>query len=287
MPDDTGKGRDAERIGDLLIPLDRLRTDGMIFDTHAHYDDDWFDEDRTELLEGMQDAGIGRIVNIGSDWKSLEKTRALTRQYNFVYGAYGIHPDEIGDLNEERFAQLRDFLVDTKAVALGEIGLDYYHNTENKAEQNEWFERQAFLAKELGLPIVIHSREAAEDTMTMAKTRHFEDIGGVVHCFSYSREIAREYVKMGFFIGVGGVVTYKNGRRLKETVEDIPLSSVVLETDSPYLSPEPRRGRRNDSRNLHEVVRMIAELKGITEQEVEEVTWNNACRLYDMDAAGR
>ena len=252
----------------------------MIFDTHAHYDDDWFDEDRDSLLRGMAAAGVGRIVNIGSTWKSLEITKGLTETYDFIYGAYGIHPDEISDLSEERFEELRGFLASDKAVAVGEIGLDYYHNTENKTEQQEWFERQAFLAKELGLPIVIHSREAAEDTMTMAKTRHFEDIGGVVHCFSYSREIAREYIKMGFFIGVGGVVTYKNGRKLKETVEDIPLTSIVLETDSPYLSPEPRRGTRNDSRNLHEVVRMIAELKGITEQEVEEITWANACRLY-------
>ncbi len=254
----------------------------MIFDTHAHYDDDWFDEDRDELLRGMNAAGVGRIVDIGSDWKSLEAVKSLTEQYDFVYGAYGIHPDDIGDLSEERFAELRTFFRLPKAVAVGEIGLDYYHHTDNKAEQNEWFERQAFLAKELGLPVVIHSREAAEDTLTMARTRHFEDIGGVVHCFSYSRELAREYVKMGFFIGIGGVVTYKNGRRLKETAEDIPLSSIVLETDSPYLSPEPRRGKRNDSRNLHEVVRMIAEIKGITEQEVEETTWANACRLYRL-----
>ena len=254
----------------------------MIFDTHAHYDDDWFDEDRDELLRGMNAAGVGRIVDIGSDWKSLEAVKSLTEQYDFVYGAYGIHPDDIGDLSEERFAELRTFFRLPKAVAVGEIGLDYYHNTDNKAEQNEWFERQAFLAKELGLPVVIHSREAAEDTLTMAKTRHFEDIGGVVHCFSYSRELAREYVKMGFFIGIGGVVTYKDGRRLKETAEDIPLSSIVLETDSPYLSPEPRRGKRNDSRNLHEVVRMIAEIKSLTEQEVEETTWANACRLYRL-----
>ena len=252
----------------------------MIFDTHAHYDADWFDEDREELLAGMAAAGVGRITNIGSDWKSLAVTKELTRKYDFMYGAYGIHPDEIGDLNEERFAQLKELLQEPKAVAVGEIGLDYYHNTENKPEQNAWFERQAELARELGMPVVIHSREAAEDTLTMAKTRHFEEIGGVVHCFSYSWEIAREYLKMGFFIGVGGVVTYKNGRKLKETVEKVPLSSIVLETDCPYLSPEPYRGKRNDSRNLHQVVRMIAGIRGITEQEVEEAAWENAHRLY-------
>lgn len=254
----------------------------MIFDTHAHYDDDWFDGDRERLLGSMADAGVGRIVNIGSDWKSLAATKALTERYDFVYGAYGIHPDEIGDLSEERFAELKEMLRDPKALAVGEIGLDYYHNSENKPEQNAWFERQAMLAKELGKPIVIHSREAAEDTLAMAKTRHFEDIGGVVHCFSYSWEIAREYVKMGFFIGVGGVVTYKNGRKLKEVAAEAPIDRIVLETDSPYLSPEPRRGKRNDSRNLHEVVRMISEIRGITEQEMEEATWENACRLYRM-----
>ena len=252
----------------------------MIFDTHAHYDDSWFDSDREELLTGMHDAGVGRIVNIGSDWKSLGRTKALTEQYDFVYGAYGIHPDEIGDLSEERFAELKELLSDPKALAVGEIGLDYYHNTENKAEQNAWFERQALLAQEIGKPIVIHSREAAEDTLVMAKTRHFEDIGGVVHCFSYSWEIAQQYLSMGFFIGVGGVVTYKNGRKLKETVAQAPLEAIVLETDCPYLSPEPHRGKRNDSRNLHHVVRTIAEIRGLTEQEVEEVTWENARRLY-------
>lgn len=254
----------------------------MIFDTHAHYDDGWFDEDREELLAGMAAAGIGRIVDIGSDWKSLAAAKALTEQYDFVYAAYGIHPDEIGDLSEERFEELKEMLKDPKALAVGEIGLDYYHNTENKPEQKAWFVRQAQLAKEIGKPIVIHSREAAEDTLEIAKTQHFEDIGGVVHCFSYSWEIAREYLKMGFFIGVGGVVTYKNGRKLKETVAQAPMNRIVLETDCPYLSPEPHRGKRNDSRNLHHVVRMIAEIRGITEQEVEEVTWENACRLYRM-----
>ena len=252
----------------------------MIYDTHAHYEMSWFDEDREELLAGMPAAGVGRIVNIGSDWESLDKTKALTQQYDFFYGTYGIHPDEIADLNEERFEALRTYMADEKALAVGEIGLDYYHNTENKTAQNEWFERQAQLAREIGKPIVIHSREAADDTLTMAKTRHFEDIGGVIHCFSYSPEIAKEWIRLGFFVGVGGVVTYKNGRRLKETVEQIPLESIVLETDSPFLSPEPHRGKRNDSRNLHEVVRTIAEIKGITREEVEDVTWQNACRLY-------
>ena len=239
-----------------------------------------FDEDREELLAGMRDAGVGRIVNIGSDWESLEKVKALSEKYDFIYATYGIHPDEIGGLDDGRFGQMKDFFTGPKDVAVGEIGLDYYHNTDNKSVQNEWFERQALLAKELGKPIVIHSREAAEDTLVMAKTRHFEDIGGVIHCFSYSPEMAKEYLSLGFFVGVGGVVTYKNGRRLKDTVGQIPLERIVLETDSPFLSPEPRRGKRNDSRNLHEVVRAIAEIKGVTEDEVEEVTWRSACALY-------
>ena len=259
-----------------------VKEGAMIFDTHAHYEMAWFDENREELLAGMPAAGIGAICNIGSDWDSLDKTRALTEKYPFFYGAYGIHPDEIADLNEERFAALRGYLADEKAVALGEIGLDYYHNTENKTTQNEWFERQALLARELEKPIVIHSREAAEDTLTMAKTRHFEDIGGIVHCFSYTKETARAYIDMGFYIGVGGVVTYKNGRRLKETVEDIALEHIVLETDSPFLAPDPYRGKRNDSTHLREVIRAIAEIKDVTEDEVEEATWRNACTVYRL-----
>ncbi len=254
----------------------------MIFDTHAHYDDSRFDADRDALLSGMRAQGVGRICNIGSDWESLEKTKALTERHDFLYAAYGIHPDDIGGLNDTRLEELRELLKDEKAVAVGEIGLDYYHSTGNKTAQNEWFERQALLAGELHLPVVIHSREAAEDTLTMAKTRHFEDIGGIVHCFSYSPEIAREYVKMGFYIGVGGVVTYKNGRKLKETVADIPLEHIVLETDCPYLAPEPYRGKRNDSARLREVVRAVAEIRGITEEEVEETTWRNACRVYGL-----
>ncbi len=226
---------------------------------------------------------LKRVTNVSAEWKSLEKTKALTEKYDFIYGAYGIHPDNVGELDDRKLEELKSYLQLPKAVAVGEIGLDYYWNKEEKEKQIYWFEKQMLLAKEIDKPIIIHSRDAAEDTMKAVKKIDPGTVGGVVHCYAYSKEMAREYVDMGFHIGVGGVVTFKNGRRLKETVAALPLSALVLETDCPYLSPEPNRGKRNSSMNLPYVVRMIAELKGVTVEEVEEATWENACRMYRME----
>ena len=254
----------------------------MIFDTHAHYNAEAFDEDREELLDALPEAGIARAVNVSAEWESLEETRAHVERYPFLYAAYGIHPDNVGDLSEERMDILREYCLLPKTVAVGEIGLDYYWNKESKDVQMYWFERQTELARELKLPVIIHSRDAAEDTFLMARKLHLEDVGGVVHCYGYSRELAREYVKMGLFIGVGGVVTFKNGRKLKETVEDIPLEYLVTETDCPYLAPVPFRGKRNSSLYLPYVIDMIAEIKGISREETEKVLWENAHRLYRL-----
>ena len=168
-------------------------------------------------------------------------------------------------------------------VAIGEIGLDYYYDEPPKNLQHKWFLRQMELAKELELPIVIHSREAAQDTVELMKRTHAEDIGGVVHCYSYSEEMAKEFLKMGFFFGIGGVVTFKNSKKLKRAVKSIPLENIVLETDSPYLTPSPNRGKRNDSRYLPYVIEEIARLKEITPEEVAEVTFENARKLYRLD----
>ena len=259
----------------------------MIFDTHAHYNSEAFDEDREELLAALPDAGIVRVVNISAEWESLQETRLLSEKYEYIYAAYGIHPDNVGDLSEERMEILRQYCLLPKAVAVGEIGLDYYWNKETRDIQMYWFGRQTELARELKLPVVIHSRDAAEDTFRMAQKLHLEDVGGVVHCYGYSRELAREYVKMGLFLGIGGVVTFKNGRKLKETVEEIPLEHLVLETDCPYLSPVPFRGKRNSSLYLPYVVDMIAQIKGITREEVEKATWENAHRLYRLPLENR
>lgn len=252
----------------------------MIFDTHSHYDDRAFDEDREELLQSFSGKGIGNVVTVGADIKTSKAALQLAEQYDFIYAAVGVHPSDTGDLTEADLAWLKEVSSQEKVVAIGEIGLDYHWPEPEREIQKKWFAAQMRLAREVNLPVIYHSREAAEDTMQMIRKEKSWELGGVIHCYSYSREIAREYVDMGFYIGVGGVVTFKNGRKLKETVEDIPLERIVLETDCPYLSPEPNRGKRNDSTNLIYVVREIAKIKGISEEEVIEVTENNAKKMY-------
>lgn len=254
----------------------------MIFDTHAHYDDEQFDADREELLSGMKAGGVGMIVDAAAAVASWDKILELTEKYPFLYGSVGVHPDEVGDLNEENFARMSELADRKKIVAIGEIGLDYYWDKEPEVQnaQRYWFRRQMELARETNLPVIIHSRDAAADTMEVMKEVRAEEIPGVIHCYSYSKEMAQEFIKMGYYIGVGGVVTFKNAKKLKETVEAIPLERILLETDCPYMTPEPHRGTRNDSSNIPFVIAKIAELKGITAEEVERVTEENAVRLF-------
>lgn len=254
----------------------------QIFETHAHFDDQAFDADREELLLSLERKGIGRIANIGASMRGCVASLQLANQYPFVYAAIGIHPEECGNMTEEDLNFLREQAKQEKCLAIGEIGLDYYWPEPEREIQKKWFEAQLELAREVELPVVIHSRDAAKDTMDLMKAHHAEEIGGVIHCFSYSTEIALEYVKMGFYIGVGGVVTFKNGVKLKEVVEAVPMECIVLETDSPYLAPVPNRGKRNDSGNLLYVAEEIARIKGISVEQVCEQTWKNACRLYHM-----
>ena len=253
----------------------------MIIDTHAHYDDEAFDTDREALLTSMYDGGIEKIVNVCASVGGFQDTVKLMEKYPFIYGAVGIHPDEVGSLNEERFQQMKELCKLEKVVAVGEIGLDYYWDNESHDLQKEWFVRQLNLARELNLPVLIHSREAAADTMEIMK-QHGQGLKGVIHCFSYSKEMAAEYVKMGFYIGVGGVVTFKNARKLKETVEEIPLTSIVLETDCPYLAPVPYRGKRNNSAYIKYIAEGIAGIKGVSYEEVVEQTEKNARDLYNL-----
>ena len=252
----------------------------MIFETHAHYDDPAFDGDRDSLLASLPGQGIGRVINVCAEPENLKTTMALTERYPWVYGAVGIHPDGAGKLTEELLEEMRLLCRREKTVAVGEIGLDYYWDKEDHEVQIRWFERQLELAREEGLPVIIHSREAAADTLETARRMRLSEIGGVMHCFSYSREMAREYLDMGIFLGIGGVVTFKNARKLKEVVEYAPLSQLLLETDSPYLAPVPHRGKRNSSLNLPFVVEEIARLKGVSCEEVMEATADNAFRLF-------
>ena len=254
----------------------------MIFDTHAHYDDEAFDEDREKLLETMHAQEIEKIINVGASLQGVRDTVALTEKYPFVYGAVGIHPDEVGNLTEEDMKELRGYCDREKIAAIGEIGLDYYWDKENHEIQKKWFVRQMDLAKETGLPIIVHSRDAAKDTLDIMKAERADNLSGVIHCYSYSKEHAREYMNMGYYLGVGGVVTFKNAKRLKEVVEYAPLDYLLLETDAPYLAPEPYRGKRNCSLYLTYVAQTIARIKGVPYETVVETTRKNAEKLFKI-----
>ena len=256
----------------------------MIFDSHAHYDDEAFNEDREALLGSMQANGVGTILNACSTWNSVKSTLELMDKYPFVYGALGIHPSNIEDMNEERFAKIKELLSHPKAVAVGEIGLDYYWDKEDDVQkkQREWLSCQLSLAADLKKPVVIHSREAAKDTCDVMAASGAKDLQGVVHCFSYAKEMAREFMKWDYYFGIGGVITFKNAKRLKEVVEYVPMDRILLETDCPYLAPVPYRGKRNSSLHLPYVAQAIAEIRGITAEEVVEITQNNAKRLFNI-----
>lgn len=254
----------------------------MIFDTHAHYDDEQFDIDRDELLTSMAEAGIGNIVNVGANMASSVTTLELAHRYDFMYAAVGVHPSDSAELSEENIQKLKDMSADDRCVAIGEIGLDYYWPEPDHEIQKKWFKRQLQLAREVDKPVIIHSRDAALDTVSIMKEENAGEIGGVVHCFSYSKEIARECVDMGFYIGIGGVLTFKNGRKLKEVAEVVPMERILLETDCPYLAPVPYRGKRNCSLYLPIVVEALAEIKGISKEEVIEITEKNARTMYRL-----
>ena len=259
----------------------------MIFDTHAHYDDEAFDPDRDSLLASMPAAGVHRIINACASAGSLDVLPGLMEQWPFLYGAAGIHPDDAPLMTTDTAQKIRDLARCPKTVAIGEIGLDYYwHRTEEEHRlQKTVFRLQMDLAREENLPFMVHSRDAAADTLSIVREYMEKGMaGGVIHCYSYSWEIAQQYLDMGLYLGIGGVVTYKNGRKLKEVVQKAPLSRLLLETDCPYLSPVPYRGKRNCSLNLPLVAEAIAELKGITREEVIKATWENACRVYPKAA---
>lgn len=253
-----------------------------IIDTHAHYDDEAFHEDRDALLMSMKENGIGTIVNIGASMRSCKTTLELTEKYPFVYGVLGVHPSDCGELTEEDMEWIKTNSAREKIVAIGEIGLDYYWDQAERGVQKKWFVRQLEIAKETGLPVVIHSRDAAQDTLEIMKSVHKGTTGGVIHCFSYGVEMAREYLNMGYYLGVGGVLTFKNGKKLKEVVEYAPMDRIVLETDCPYLAPVPYRGKRNSSLYLPYVVEAMAKIRGMDPEEVIRVTAENAERLYKL-----
>ena len=257
----------------------------MIIDTHAHYDDEAFDADREALLASMHDGVIEKIVNACASVDGLHDTVELMEKYPFIYGAVGVHPDDADKMTQETLDEIRRLSCMDKMVAIGEIGLDYYwHKGKEEHEiQQKMFRAQLDIAREEKMPFMIHSRDAVEDTLNIIREYMQGGMyGGIIHCFSYSREIAAEYLKMGLYLGIGGVVTFQNAKKVKETVQYAPLSQLVLETDSPYLAPKPNRGKRNSSLNLPYVAQAIAELKGVTAEEGIEVTRQNAERLLGL-----
>ncbi len=257
----------------------------MIFDTHAHYDSEAFDQDRGEVLQSLAGNGVGKVVNVGASLRGSMATCDLMQKYEFVYGAVGVHPNDVGELDEEKLDLLRSMLSYKKVVAVGEIGLDYYWGRESRELQQKWFRAQIELALEAELPVVIHSREAAQDTFDILRKYHFGKQGfrgGIIHCYSGSAEMAREYVKMGYNFGVGGIITFKNSRVLKEVVAEVPMENIVVETDCPYLTPVPHRSERNCSIYLPYVIEEIARVRGMTPAEVEDATYRNAMRIYGI-----
>ena len=224
------------------------------------------------------------MVNVGSSLKTTQQSIALAKQYDFIYAAAGVHPEETAELNEENFAWLCEQMKQEKVVAVGEIGLDYHWDEPERKIQKVWFERQIALARQVSLPMIIHSRDAAQDTLDIMKACKAEEAGGVIHCFSYGVEMAREYLNMGFYIGIGGVLTFKNAKKLKEVTNYVPLNRILLETDCPYMAPEPHRGKRNSSLYLPYVAETLATIKGVDVEEVYQTTRENGKQMYRIQA---
>ncbi|WP_027431690.1 TatD family hydrolase [Lachnospira multipara] len=260
-----------------------------IFETHAHFDDECYDEDREILIDEMigENGIIESIVNVGASFKGCKDSVELAKKYDQIYAAIGLHPEDIESLDDEVIEWLTNQVkTNEKVVAIGEIGLDYHYDEPDRELQKEAFKRQLILASDLNKPIIIHSRDACKDTLDILRDtldtsgEHVYKNGGIIHCYSYSKEAALDFLDLGFHIGVGGVVTFKNAKKLKEAVKVIPLDRLVLETDSPYMAPEPHRGSRNDSRNIQYVAEKIAELKEVSAQEIIDITNQNAKKLF-------
>ena len=251
----------------------------MIFDTHAHLDDRAFDEDRAQLLDRLPKEGIALVMNPGCSLASSQEAVRLANQYDYLFAAVGSHPDAADEVNEETLRQYRRLCTDNpKVKAIGEIGLDYHYEDIPRDIQKLAFRAQMDLARELDLPVIVHEREAHEDGMKIAA--EFPTVTGVFHCYSGSLEMARWLIERGWYIGFGGVLTFKNARKALEVAANIPLERIVLETDCPYMAPEPYRGKRNDPGKLYRVAEKLAELRGLTVEEVQAVTLENGKRLY-------
>ena len=253
----------------------------MIFDTHAHYDDEAFDSDRDSLLQSMNKEGIELIINPGCDLKSCLKSISISEKYPFVYSAVGVHPEEVDYVTDTDLDEILKLLEHPKCVAVGEIGLDYYWNKSNKNAQIRMFQLQMEWADEYQKPVIVHDREAHGDSLNIIK--QYPNVAGVFHCYSGSVEMAEELIARGWYLGFDGPITYKNNKKQIEVLNYCPIDRMLIETDSPYLSPTPMRGRRNDSRNLSYIIDRICEVKSISKEEVEKRTMTNGKCLFGID----
>lgn len=254
----------------------------MIFDSHAHYDDSSFDDDRDELIESIRQNGVIGVLNCGTSMESSRQSIKLAEKYDFFYAAVGIHPEYASIINSEVITELRNLCTYEKVKAIGEIGLDYHYEENPPREvQKNAFIKQMELAEELNLPVVIHDRDAHEDTMNIIKM--FPGVKGVLHCFSGSAEMARECFKLGYYIGFTGVVTFKNAKKAVQVAREVPLDRFLLETDCPYMAPEPNRGKRNQSVYIKFIISKMAEIKGLDEGQIEEYSVRNIKRLLNFD----
>lgn len=256
-------------------------TEHWIFDSHAHYDAHRFAEDQKEVLASLQPAGIGRIMNIGCDLESSLKSVRLAEEYDFIYAAVGSHPDDAANVDDVLVARYRNLAGRGKVMAIGEIGLDYYYEDVPRSQQQVAFRKQMELAAELDMPVIIHQRDAYEDALKIVD--EFPSVKGVFHCFSGSLEYAKEVVKRGYYMGFTGVITFKNARKAVEVVQWAPLDKLLLETDCPYMAPEPYRGRRCDSTMLPRMAEKIAELRGLSPEQIAKITRENALHLFRME----
>ena len=254
----------------------------MLFDTHAHLNDPAFDEDREELILGLKDKGVEFVMNAGCSLRSSYDCIALAEKYPFIYASVGTHPDAADEVNDGVLEEYKKMAQHPKVLAIGEIGADYYYETIPREIQLKAFRMQMELARELRMPVIIHEREAHDDGMRIVK--EFKDVTGVFHCYSGSAEMARQLVNMGWYIGFTGVLTFKNARKAVETAQRIPLDRIVLETDCPFMAPEPFRGKRNDPGYLYRMAEKLAELRDISVEEVHTITMENAKRLYQLSA---
>lgn len=252
-----------------------------IFDSHAHYNAEQFDEDRDEVIKEIQDNGVIAVMNCGTDVSSSKDTIALCEKYDIFYGAVGIHPSDAFNVDDEMINQIKELAKYEKIKAIGEIGLDYYwEENPSREEQKDAFRRQMRLAEELSLPVIIHDRDSHADTLEIMK--EFPNVKGVVHCFSGSAEMAVECVNLGYYIGITGVITFKNARKIIEVCEAIDLSRILVETDAPYMAPSPMRGKRNQSSYIEYIMDKIAEIKGVSGKEISDITIKNTKTIFNI-----